>query len=81
MATYNRLSCISRLLELENNYLEIVNWLIVNKLISKDRNLYLQTLKAENRGVELLRTFRDLESNDEDVQMVDYLWNLYLKKK
>jgi len=79
MSEFKQLRCLEALLKYQNNFSEIVIWLEKSHLITASDVIRLKNFKEIERGVELTRLLNDLESN-ENVQMIDYLWN-YLPKE
>ena len=70
------LECLQRLIKKTNCQQEITDWLIAEKLISKDAATAIYANKSHVKIIyEIHKTLQSLRDN-ERVQLLDYVWNI-----
>lgn len=77
MARYKKLEMINTLMGYKQEFFnDIVSWLEAEKIIHKTEAVSLRITEDYNKAGELLRLLKKLESDHDDIQMIDYMWNV-----
>lgn len=68
-----RLECIKRLLFLNNSYYEITDWLVANKLVTKEN--VIQCTRDQERAELILTSLKNGEQS-EKLMLVTFEWQI-----